>query len=128
MTDKSTTVSADKPKVPSNPNAVEWPSDPMGITSMFKKEGVRASGRVNGHKDKLKLFLSTLDVLREHAIERYKAQVEINNETSKAAIDRSAEEARRAEAGRLQALEKAKQEVERLEAAAPSGDNKEGDA
>lgn len=128
MTDKSTTVSADKPKVPSNPNAVEWPSDPMGITSMFKKEGVRASGRVNGHKDKLKLFLATLDVLREHAIERYKAQVEINNETSKAAIDRSAEEARRAEAGRLQALEKAKQEVERLEAAAPSEDNKEGDA
>lgn len=119
MANKSTTVVEDKVKVPSNPNAVEWPSDPMGITSMFKKEGVRASGRVNGHKDKLRLFLATLDVLREHAIERYKAQVEINAEVSKAGIDRAEEEARRAEKNRLQALERAKQEVDRLEAAAP---------
>lgn len=119
MANKSTTVVEDNVKVPSNPNAVEWPSDPMGITSMFKKEGVRASGRVNGHKDKLKLFLATLDVLREHAIERYKAQVEINAEVSKAGADRAAEEARRAEKTRLQALARAKQEVDRLEAAAP---------
>ena len=122
MADKSTTVVEAKTKVPSNPNAVEWPSDPMGIVSMFKKEGVRAAGRVNGHKDKLALLIATINVLRDHAIARYKAQVKINEEVSQAAIDRSAAEARRAEKTRLAALKKAQQEVERLEAAAPQSE------
>lgn len=115
MADKSTTVK----EVPANPNAIEWPSDPMGITSMFKKEAVRATGRVNGHKDKLRLLIDTIDVVREHAIARYKSQVEINNQTSKAAVDRAEEEARRAEKTRQDAIKKAEQELARLEAAAP---------
>lgn len=116
MTDKSTTVK----EVPANPNAIEWPSDPMGITSMFKKEAVRATGRVNGQKDKLKLLIATIDVVREHAIARYKSQVEINAQQSKAGVDRAAEEARRAEKTRLDAVKKAEQELERLNAAAPA--------
>lgn len=116
MADKSTTVT-DKQEVPSNPLAVEWPQDPAGITSMLRKEGTRAAGRVNGKKDKLALLIQTLDVLKDHAVARYKAQKQIEKQADKAAQSRAAREAERAEKFRLAQVARYQAELARLGAA-----------
>lgn len=50
-----------------NPRKIEWPVDTFGISSMLKKEGVRAAGRIKGDEAKLKTFLNVLKALGEHA-------------------------------------------------------------
>lgn len=112
-------------KVPSNPVMIEWPSDRMGLTVGFKKEGMKLAGRVNGQRDKLDLSLAVLDILREHMIERFKAQVAIQAQTNEAAVLRQQQAEERAERDRQAALRKAQAQVERLEAAAPSGDEED---
>lgn len=50
-----------------NPLEVIWPLDEFGFTSMLRKEGVRAIGRIKGDDAKLAVFMATLRVLAEHA-------------------------------------------------------------
>jgi hypothetical protein len=108
-------------EVSGNPNNIEWPTDRMGVTSDLRKAGMSTAGRVNGQLDKLKLTLATLDILRKHTKARYAAQVAENQLVRSRGADRTAEEERRAEKQRQYAVEQAKQELARLEAAAPAG-------
>lgn len=119
MTDKS---AADKKAVSSNPNAVEFERDQYGITQTLKREGLRAAGRVAGDEQKLRTLVGVLDVLREHAIARYKAQVKIKTEITDAAKQRAKAEKERNEKDRLRKLKQAQEEVNRLEAAAPESE------
>tara|TARA_Y100000296_G_scaffold66371_1_gene78401 strand:+ start:33256 stop:33801 length:546 start_codon:yes stop_codon:yes gene_type:complete len=116
MAKESTTVT-DKKSVPSNPMDVEWPQDVAGFSTMLRKEGVRAAGRVNGKKDKLSLLIETLDTLKAHAVSRYKAQKEIEAQADRSAEQRAIREAERAERFRQQQIAKYRAEVERLEGA-----------
>ena len=50
-----------------NPREVVFPFDEFGFTTMLRKEGVRAIGRIKGDKRKLEVFLQTLRVLGEHS-------------------------------------------------------------
>lgn len=67
-TKEPTTVEAPKAngKV-TNPRDIVWPFDTWGFTSMLRKEGVRAIGRIKGHDEKMDIFLHTLKALGEHA-------------------------------------------------------------
>lgn len=73
---KSTTVAGPKPDGNfANPEKLVWPSDPTGFTSMLRKEGTRAVGRLNGSEEKLAVFNATLRVLAAHAKVKIEAQV-----------------------------------------------------
>lgn len=77
MTDKSTTVTARKPDGKhTNPSLLVWPADNTGFTTMVRKEGARAVGRITGDPERLAVFMATLRVLAEHAAIKVKAQVE----------------------------------------------------
>lgn len=53
---------------------LEFPQDTVGFTSSFKRETARAIGRIGGKEDKLTIFLDTLDILRQYAIDKCEAQ------------------------------------------------------
>lgn len=55
-------ISGDTP----NPTFINWPHDPYGFTSMLRKEGVRAIGRVSGSQEKAEILLATLKCLAQH--------------------------------------------------------------
>lgn len=92
----------------SNPRDIAFPHDDAGFTTLLRKEGVRAAGRVKGDADKLKVFLETLKVLGEHA----KAKVEADN-AEKTARAKAAEVREAQEKARK--LEDTKRELARLE-------------
>lgn len=119
MTDKSATV---KKEVSSNPNAVEFERDQYGITSNLKREGLRAAGRVAGDEQKLRTLVKALEVLREHAIARYKAQLTIRKHTSDAAIQRDKAERERNEKDRKRSLAIVEKRAAELRAAAPKSE------
>jgi hypothetical protein len=50
----------------SNPTFIEWPFDPYGGTTLLRKEGVRAIGRVAGDPAKAEIVLATLQCLAQH--------------------------------------------------------------
>ena len=116
MTEQSAT---NKKAVSSNPNAVVFGRDEYGITSVVKREGLRAAGRVNGDVDKLKTLVTVLETLKEHAVARYKAQKEIVIADNKAAIHRAKVAAEAAEKDRLKKMKSLEYELNRLNAAAP---------
>ena len=75
-TNKQTTVN-EASKVDgkqTNPRKIVWPHDPYGITSMLKKEGVRAVGRIKGDPKKLDVFLGVLRALVDHSRVKTDAQ------------------------------------------------------
>lgn len=83
-TKKQTTVNQEtKTEVPAvvvdgktpNPRKIVWPHDTYGITSMFRKEGVRAIGRIRGDKAKYETFKATMRALLEHAEQRFENDV-----------------------------------------------------
>ena len=66
-----------------NPRAIEFPFDKHGFTTVLRKEGVRAIGRIKGDADKFDVLIHTLKVLGEHAkikkadhVKRMKADAE----------------------------------------------------
>lgn len=65
-----------KKEVSSNPTLVAFPRDQYQVTQKLRAAGLRAAGRVGTTRDKLDVFLSTLDTLRDHAIARYKKNLE----------------------------------------------------
>jgi hypothetical protein len=105
-TEKPTTVVNGKV---SNPRDIVWPVDPWGFTSMLKKEGVRAVGRIKGHDEKMDIFLHTLRALGEHAKTKI-ADQKADAEKTAAAIQN------RIDAMYARSLADQKAEVKRLKA------------
>jgi hypothetical protein len=99
---KSTTVEGRKPDGNhANPEKLVFPADPTGFTSMLRKEGTRAVGRLNGSADKMQVFMDTLRVLAQHAEVKVKAQVVGKADEVARAAALSALEAIRVEADRV---------------------------
>lgn len=97
-----------KAEVSANPAAIEWSQDEYRVTTALRSAGVTAAGRVGTDMAKLKVFLSTLDTLRGHAIARVKKN-KAEQETMLATVnERQAREAelnetrRAAEVARLE--------------------------
>ena len=93
-----------------NPRDIEWPHDEYGFTTMVRKEGVRAVGRIKADPAKLAVFLDTLRTLAQHAqvkVEDQKVQVEADRAAAAARIavelERAARDAER-EADRLERM------------------------
>lgn len=132
MPNEATTV--ETRKVSGNttvPSKIEFPFDEYGFTTLLRKEGVRAVGRINGDESKLSVFIQTLQVLAEYARAKIEDQAKVR-ERQLAAVKnrRDAEYARsiadqEAEVARLEkVLVSAKAS---LDAKKASPDAKEGD-
>lgn len=99
---------------------IVWPQDTYGVTSMLKKEGARAIGRIKGDEDKLAVVMETLKCLAQHAQTKMDEQKRQRERQIAAAENmRLAEEARRkadskAEVARLE--KEIKLNSEKLEA------------
>jgi len=93
----------------SNPRLIEFPRDPHGFTSMLRKEGVRAVGRIKGDSAKMEIFIATLKVLGQHA--RVKIEDQIKDMEQSAAASKN-----RTEAEYARSLADQKAEVTRLKA------------
>jgi hypothetical protein len=115
MADKPTTVTATAPtgRVPfgktSNPTDLVFPVDSTGFTTVLRKEGARAVGRIGGDPARLEVYLKTLRVLGDHAKTKLEAQKAGKAAVAKAVADRAAEAA-------LSAAQDEADEVIRLEA------------
>lgn len=54
-----------------NPSLLTFPTDRDGIMRGIRKEVLSASGRICGDKNKLKLFMQTMEILVTHVNERF---------------------------------------------------------
>ena len=90
-----------------NARMIEFPYDQHGFTTLLRKEGVRAAGRITGDPEKLDVFLQTLRVLGEHA------KTKIEDQKREAAMAAAAAE-NREKAAYARALADQKAEVLRL--------------
>lgn len=98
MAKEPTTVAREVTGKVTNPVNIQWPHDPHGFTTMLRKEGVRAVGRIFGDAEKLAIFISTLKVLGDHAKTKLEDQ-RITVKRSEAAVaNRRAAEYERSEA------------------------------
>lgn len=118
MPTKATTVAEDRTGTAKravsgkhlNPRALQWPFDATGFTTLLRKEGVRAIGRIKGSREKLDVLIATLKVLGEHARVKAAAQVADAKQRAAALENRAAAEYERSladqkrEAARLRAL------------------------
>lgn len=111
MAKAPTTVARDVTGKVTNPLDIQWPQDEYGFTTMLRKEGARAIGRIQGDATKMRVLLDTLEVLRDHAEAKLADHV---NEVArnKAASDniRAAAEAR-AEADRKEQVKRAEADL-----------------
>lgn len=110
-TSKSTTVGA----VSTNSAAIDWPVDIHGFTSLLRKEGVRAVGRIKNDDEKLQLFLRTLHILAGHAKAKHAAAKAEMAAAVKKSQDRAALEAAEAEKMRLAQVQRMRAQLEQLE-------------
>jgi hypothetical protein len=94
----------------SNPTFIDWPHDPFGFTSMLRKEGVRAIGRVSGNQEKAEILLGTLQCLAQHLKARLPDQQSAIEQRLAAAGNREAAE-------RHLSLADARRNVERIKGA-----------
>lgn len=108
-----------KPTVSANPLEVQFPFDQYQSTQELRAVGLRAAGRVGTDRGKLKLYLETLDVLKGHAVERFKKSQDIHRESVEAAKARAEAEAKLNE-DRVAAQRKMLQE--QLDALTPAED------
>ena len=76
----------------SNPTLIDWPHDPHGFTTVLRKEGVRAIGRVNGNAEKAEIVIATLQCLAQHLKVRVPDQVAAIEKRLDAAANREAAE------------------------------------
>lgn len=101
--------------IPANPAAIVWPQDRYGLTTLLKKEGLRAAGRVKGDPSKLDEYLAVLRVLAGHA----KARCEADREAAQKAQARSVAAAKRQ---RLQEAQRAERTAAELRQAAQNAE------
>lgn len=119
MATQPTTVkdTASKARVPfgktSNPTNLVFPVDATGFTTVLRKEGARAVGRLGGDPERLSVFLNTLRVLGDHAKTKLEAQ-----KTARATA--LAEQEARATEAALRSAQDEADEIVRLEAAIAS--------
>lgn len=109
-TSKSTTVGA----VSTNSAAIDWPVDIHGFTSLLRKEGVRAVGRIKNDDEKLQLFLRTLQILAGHAKAKHAAAKAEMAAAVKKSQDRAALEAAEAEKMRLAQVQRMRAQLEHM--------------
>jgi hypothetical protein len=103
-----TTVTERKPNGKfTNVRDLVWPHDEYGFTSMLRKEGARAIGRIKGDPKKLEVLIQSLRVLADHATTKAADQKVVVSAQVQAAEQRAIE----AEAA---ALAQQRAEVERL--------------
>lgn len=57
-----------------NPRNIKWPTDTTGFLYRLKHAGVQAVEKQYGHAGKHETLVATLEVLLEHAKERYAVQ------------------------------------------------------
>lgn len=91
-----------------NSRDITWPHDQFGFTSMLRKEGVRAVGRIKGDKEKLAVLIESLRVIAEHGRAKIVDQHKDLAQTEAAAKNRAL-------AAEARSLEDQKREVKRLE-------------
>lgn len=97
--------------VPANPAAVVFPHSESGFTTVMRKEGLRAAGRIMTSAKKLDQFITELGILAQHAKARHEAALEAQaNKQARLKAER--------ERQAVQAAADAKAEVERLRAQA----------
>lgn len=81
------------PTTVTNALDLQYPRDPYGFTTLLRKEGARAVGRLSGSDEKYDIFIETLKVLGKYAKDKLALQ-----KTIKAADLNAAEAAAAAEA------------------------------
>lgn len=52
--------------VSKNPALIEFPRDQWGMTTAMRRHSLQAAGSIRGDRDKLEVFLGTLQVLAKH--------------------------------------------------------------
>ena len=57
-----------------NPRNIKWPTDTTGFLYRLKHAGVQAVEKQYGHEEKHATLIATLEVLLQHAKERYEVQ------------------------------------------------------
>lgn len=126
-TKEPTTVEREVSGKFTNPRDLQWPHDNFGFTSMTRKEGARAIGRIKGDPQKLDVFLQTLRVLAEHAKAKIEDQQKHAARTAAATRNREAAEYARsvaeqeAEVSRLEKLLRSAKEAVAAKKAMPKG-------
>lgn len=103
--------------VSGNPMQIEWPQDQYHVTKQLKTAGVAAASRVNGHDDKLAVFLQTMDIIRAHGIAHYKKMKVMRDEAAAVNAELAAKEARRNEERTQGQITSLKAQLEHLEGA-----------
>lgn len=98
-----------------NPRSIEWPHDEYGFTTLLRKEGVRAVGRIKGDPAKLEVLLLSLRTIGEHAKAKITDQQKDADQTAAAVANREA-------AHYARSLSDQKAEVARLRAALVSAE------
>lgn len=87
---------------------LKFPQDTVGFTSAFKREAARAIGRIGGKEDKLAIFLETLEILREYAVNKTEAQVaavKVAREAEKEKVAKALEDDKKRKARRIASKE-----------------------
>jgi hypothetical protein len=76
MVKKPTTIATGREPNGKTSNSVNlvFPLDRTGFTTVLRKEGARAVGRIGGDDERLAIYLSTLRVLGDHAKAKLVAQ------------------------------------------------------
>lgn len=113
MANKPTTVTEeDTGRKPNgaviNQRELVFPQDDTGFTTLLRKEGTRAVGRIGGDPKRLAVFKATLRVLAQHAETKIKHQQEVRAQQVVQAEELVKAERARAEKDRVE-------EVARLE-------------
>lgn len=122
MAKQPTTVNADTPPVRTpdgkhvNSTALVFPLDETGFTSMLRKEGVRAVGRIGGDPARMAIFKATLRVLAEHAGVKLVHQQTVRKQDIARAEKIVEAEAARAETDRVREIARLRGQAEALEA------------
>ena len=100
----------------SNPRKIQWPLDTFGFTTLLRKEGVRAIGRIKGHEQKYRIFAETLQTLASHAKAKYAGQ-QASTEIALARVEaRVVEEAVREIGAKRRKIERLRAELAKAEA------------
>lgn len=95
---------------------LDFPRDPHGFTTLLRKEGVRAVGRLAASDDKLAIFLNTLKVLARYAKAKIETQKLIRADDVIAAEMASEAERVRKEEDQSQELMRLTHRMEALQA------------
>jgi len=114
MAEDNAKVAEAPTKVSTNPLAVEFATDPMGLMVQTKAAVLALGDRIGNSDESLELALSTLTVLAQHLIARHegevkavKAEIQLRHDREVAKRKRLKAEAAKTKAARVKSLEEA---------------------